>query len=305
MDRTECDTEDDQVARALAEPVRDIAHTPQELAFRLAELKSRSAGSSPASTEDEQDRLARVLRAAREVFGERGYGAPMEDVARRARVGAGSVYRRFPTKDALVRRVALEETALLAEQAREALAWEHEPGKALARFVRVAVESGSGRLVHPDAMVDPSSEEPAVVVLTQYTEELLNEARAAGEVRVDITVQHVLALIGSSPPAHPEPSVRAASCARFLDIMLTGLRDEQRSARTVSDQLSAALRRRVPIEQAKGHLAERFGIDDGQAFDLLRRHARRHRRKLSDVASEVIEGTSDIESLSGPRPERH
>lgn len=64
---------------------------------------------------DAQRNLEHVLRAAREVFGELGYGAPMEDVARRARVGVGTVYRRFPSKDVLVRRIAEEETARLTD----------------------------------------------------------------------------------------------------------------------------------------------------------------------------------------------
>ncbi|MFH0243647.1 TetR/AcrR family transcriptional regulator [Streptomyces sp. HK10] len=98
---------------------------------------------------DAQRNLEHVLRAAREVFGELGYGAPMEDVARRARVGVGTVYRRFPSKDVLVRRIAQEETARLAEQARTALGQEEEPWSALSRFLRTSVDSGAGRLLPP------------------------------------------------------------------------------------------------------------------------------------------------------------
>ncbi|MDH2411371.1 TetR/AcrR family transcriptional regulator [Streptomyces chitinivorans] len=98
---------------------------------------------------DAQRNLEHVLRAAREVFGELGYGAPMEDVARRARVGVGTVYRRFPSKDVLVRRIAQEETARLTEQAREALGQEEEPWSALSRFLRTSVDSGAGRLLPP------------------------------------------------------------------------------------------------------------------------------------------------------------
>ncbi|OEU87450.1 TetR family transcriptional regulator [Streptomyces abyssalis] len=98
---------------------------------------------------DAQRNLEHVLRAAREVFGELGYGAPMEDVARRARVGVGTVYRRFPSKDVLVRRIAAEETARLTEQARTALGQEQEPWSALARFLRTSVASGAGRLLPP------------------------------------------------------------------------------------------------------------------------------------------------------------
>ncbi|WP_374982472.1 TetR/AcrR family transcriptional regulator [Streptomyces fradiae] len=101
---------------------------------------------------DAQRNLEHVLRAAREVFGELGYGAPMEDVARRARVGVGTVYRRFPSKDVLVRRIAQEETARLTDQARAALGQEDEPWSALARFLRTSVASGAGRLLPPQVL---------------------------------------------------------------------------------------------------------------------------------------------------------
>ncbi|WP_326698904.1 TetR/AcrR family transcriptional regulator [Streptomyces sp. NBC_01754] len=101
---------------------------------------------------DAQRNLEHVLRAAREVFGELGYGAPMEDVARRARVGVGTVYRRFPSKDVLVRRIAEEETARLTDQARSALGQEDEPWSALSRFLRTSVASGAGRLLPPHVL---------------------------------------------------------------------------------------------------------------------------------------------------------
>ncbi len=101
---------------------------------------------------DAQRNLEHVLRAAREVFGELGYGAPMEDVARRARVGVGTVYRRFPSKDVLVRRIAEEETARLTDQARAALGEEDEPWSALSRFLRTSVASGAGRLLPPQVL---------------------------------------------------------------------------------------------------------------------------------------------------------
>ncbi|MFJ4899548.1 TetR/AcrR family transcriptional regulator [Streptomyces sp. NPDC088727] len=101
---------------------------------------------------DAQRNLEHVLRAAREVFGELGYGAPMEDVARRARVGVGTVYRRFPSKDVLVRRIAEEETSRLTDQARSALGQEEEPWSALSRFLRTSVASGAGRLLPPQIL---------------------------------------------------------------------------------------------------------------------------------------------------------
>ncbi|MEU9360565.1 helix-turn-helix domain-containing protein [Streptomyces sp. NPDC048301] len=116
---------------------------------------SATAGSAPRSAPlrvDAQRNLEHVLRAAREVFGELGYGAPMEDVARRARVGVGTVYRRFPSKDVLVRRIAEEETARLTDQARSALGQEDDPWSALSRFLRTSVASGAGRLLPPQVL---------------------------------------------------------------------------------------------------------------------------------------------------------
>src|SRR3954463_7412337 len=70
----------------------------------------------------------RVLTAAREVFAEHGREAQMDDVARQAEVGVGTVYRHFPTKEALIEALALEAFERVATAAREALqtedAWE-------------------------------------------------------------------------------------------------------------------------------------------------------------------------------------
>lgn len=145
---------------------------------------------------DAQRNLAHVLRAAREVFGELGYGAPMEDVARRARVGVGTVYRRFPSKDVLVQRIAAEETARLTEQARAALGQEDKPWSALSRFLRTSVASGAGRLLPPGILradgwgtTDPDLSDAAALVPQQRHAEYGNEGRSG------------LRLVGEGTPA--------------------------------------------------------------------------------------------------------
>ncbi len=69
----------------------------------------------------------------------------------------------------------------------------------------------------------------------------------------------------------------------------------------LNEQLQTALNSRVIIEQAKGKLAERLGVDMDQAFTLLRDRARASNRRLSDLARAFIDGT---ESLPGPNPAR-
>ncbi|MHC5907774.1 TetR/AcrR family transcriptional regulator [Streptomyces sp. S6] len=199
---------------------------------------------------DAQRNLEHVLRAAREVFGELGYGAPMEDVARRARVGVGTVYRRFPSKDVLVRRIAEEETARLTDQARAALGQEDEPWSALSRFLRTSVASGAGRLLPPHVLrVGVAEEEarvpqqrsqpgggelrlvpeevldhPGVGSLLEVVGQLVDRARAAGELRADVSVSDVLLVIATAAPSLPDAVQQAAASARLLDILLEGLR---------------------------------------------------------------------------------
>ncbi len=233
---------------------------------------------------DAQRNLEHVLRAAREVFGELGYGAPMEDVARRARVGVGTVYRRFPSKDVLVRRIAEEETSRLTDQARTALGQENEPWSALSRFLRTSVASGAGRLlppqvlrvgvdaeetegVRPEAPRDETSrpdgvrdgfdearvpqqrqvgsaeqgsawgrvieqrtapeqelDDPGAAELLDVVGQLVDRARAAGELRVDVTVADVLLVIATAAPSLPDANQQAAASSRLLDILLEGLR---------------------------------------------------------------------------------
>ncbi|MGW6155605.1 TetR/AcrR family transcriptional regulator [Streptomyces sp. NPDC055144] len=217
---------------------------------------------------DAQRNLEHVLRAAREVFGELGYGAPMEDVARRARVGVGTVYRRFPSKDVLVRRIAEEETSRLTDQARAALGQEDEPWSALSRFLRTSVASGAGRLLPPQVLRVGVADEPAdaagavrdetrvpqqrhavvppdlrlveqrtspvteglpaddagAAELLDVVGQLVDRARAASELREDVTVADVLLVIATAAPSLPDAAQQAAASSRLLDILLEGLR---------------------------------------------------------------------------------
>ena len=70
-----------------------------------------------------------------------------------------------------------------------------------------------------------------------------------------------------------------------------------RHSDTLNEQLQTALNSRVVIEQAKGKLAERLGVDMDQAFSLLRDRARVSNRRLSDLARAFVDGT---EALTGP-----
>jgi transcriptional regulator with GAF, ATPase, and Fis domain len=72
-------------------------------------------------------------------------------------------------------------------------------------------------------------------------------------------------------------------------------------SQVVNAQLMHALESRIVIEQAKGALSERTGLDLGAAFSRMRNHARRHNLKLADVARGVIDGSVSIEELDRSR----
>ncbi|RSS60344.1 TetR/AcrR family transcriptional regulator [Streptomyces sp. WAC06614] len=171
---------------------------------------SHGVGRSTPLRVDAQRNLEHVLRAAREVFGELGYGAPMEDVARRARVGVGTVYRRFPSKDVLVRRIAEEETSRLTEQARAALGQEEEPWQALSRFLRTSVASGAGRLLPPQVLrVGTAAEDGTDAVGAVEAARVPQQRQAAGPV----VGQPELRVVGSRMAAEDEPAEDAGAGA--------------------------------------------------------------------------------------------
>ena len=68
----------------------------------------------------------------------------------------------------------------------------------------------------------------------------------------------------------------------------------------VNEQLNHALNSRIVIEQAKGMVAERLGLNMEQAFSTLRNHARNHNLRLADVAQEIINGTLAPSALGRP-----
>jgi GAF domain-containing protein len=89
----------------------------------------------------------------------------------------------------------------------------------------------------------------------------------------------------------------------LADIATIGILHERalRCSEMLTEQLQIALNSRIVIEQAKGMLAERSGLDFPDVFALLRAHARKHRIRLSDVARRVVDGSMSIDIPSRDR----
>ena len=86
----------------------------------------------------------------------------------------------------------------------------------------------------------------------------------------------------------------------MADIATIGLLHERNSREqtALSEQLQTALHSRVLVEQAKGVLAARAQISVGEAFTVMRAHARRRGLRLTDVATAVVQGSIDVDALT-------
>src|SRR6185437_9640171 len=106
-----------------------------------------------------------------------------------------------------------------------------------------------------------------------------------------------LNLFRADPGTFDADSVRVGQA--LADVATIGLLHERnmRHSDTLNEQLQTALNSRVIIEQAKGKLAERLGIDVNQAFTILRDQARNRNQRLSDLARAFVEGT---QAVTGP-----
>ena len=163
----------------------------------------------------------RILKAARAVFSAAGRDAHLDDVARRAKVGVGTVYRHFPTKDALLEALAREQFDLLTQWAQEAED-APDPWQAFHAMIwRGAELQASDRaLMEAVAAFKPSVAQQAKE-LHASTERLMRRAQAQGEMRADATGEDVrLMMCGLGSVMQ----MSGDGWRRYLTVMLDGLR---------------------------------------------------------------------------------
>jgi AcrR family transcriptional regulator len=156
----------------------------------------------------------RVLDAARRAFAEQGYAVPLDEIAAAAGVGPGTVYRHFPTKEALFEAVSVANVEELAADAR-ARAEAADPDLALGGFLELLAEQAFAKRDLPDALAGADMHDALGV--------LLAKAQEAGGVRRDVTVSDLIALLKGLLHAvrtDPDPDVRH----RLLAVIRDGLR---------------------------------------------------------------------------------
>jgi AcrR family transcriptional regulator len=176
---------------------------------------------------DAQRNRRRVLDAAEQLFAESGNGATIEDIAKQAGVGVGTVCRHFPTKQALLDEVLTESFRELLGDADEALASE-EPAAASEQFVHRLAAHQARRRVLAQQMAAELELPPAAVELKaamrRSITELLERAQSAGAVRTDISPADTALLFAGVAQITAVTGADAALRDRYVAVMLDGLR---------------------------------------------------------------------------------
>jgi AcrR family transcriptional regulator len=170
----------------------------------------------------------RLLDVARQAFAAEGLSVSLDDIARRAGVGAGTLYRHFPTKEALFEAVVHERLRSLVDQART-LGAADDPGAALFEILGRVVADAAAKSDLVDALAGAGIEVRTTVAATaadlrHEVGRLLARAQAAGTVRGDIDTADLMAVLGGVLLALRHPANKGAHPGRALAILLDGLR---------------------------------------------------------------------------------
>jgi AcrR family transcriptional regulator len=167
-----------------------------------------------------------LLTAAADAFAARGADASLEDIARQAGVGIGTLYRHFPNRDALVEAVYRHEVDVLCERADELLE-AMPPDQALAEwmhlFVRhVATKRGMLSLLKPLLSTNPNFSEQTRGRAAAAATKLLEAGVAAGSIRPDVDAGDLLRAVGGICMSTDQD--RSDASERLVGLLFDGLR---------------------------------------------------------------------------------
>lgn len=189
-------------------------------------MTTKKATARKPRADAEQNRAA-LLEAAKAAFADRGANAPLEDIARSAGVGIGTLYRHFPNREALLQEVYADESEKLAAAAERLIASE-EPVDALREWLRLFVRyfttkqlviGALNTLVGPDAKLQASGAHVETAITT-----LARNAEKSGDIKLDVAPMDLLrAVVGLSAYAKPGWEKNAY---KMIDILIAGMRPD-------------------------------------------------------------------------------
>jgi AcrR family transcriptional regulator len=168
-----------------------------------------------------------LLTAAKAAFTETSADTPLEDIARRAGVGIGTLYRHFPTREALVAAVYARELEQLANAADSLLA-QRGAGEALEAWLDLLIDyMATKRVVAAALQADPGEGSrvyaQAGATILPALKRLTETAHAAGDIRADIGFEDILRMMSGLSVGYEKPGWDVGA-RRLLSVMMAGLR---------------------------------------------------------------------------------
>jgi AcrR family transcriptional regulator len=169
----------------------------------------------------------RVLDAAQTAFAEEGLAVPIDEIARRAGVGAGTVYRHFPTKEALYEAILLNHVERLTADA-VSRSRSPDPGQAFFDFLAAMVERGSGNRALAEALAGAGVDvharlSSATRTLYKRLDDLLVAAQRDGAVNTDVSATDLRTLLHAIHLAVERQDGGPEHAARLLTLLRNGL----------------------------------------------------------------------------------
>jgi AcrR family transcriptional regulator len=168
-----------------------------------------------------------VLAAAKRLFADQGLEAQMPDVARAAKVGVGTVYRHFATKDELIAALVAERFERLAQQARESLEMD-DPWEGFSGFIRFAAQiqaDDRGLCEVFGSRADMMDSAARAAELPELCDKLVKRAQRSGQLRKEIEWEDIpMIACGLGSVTQTEIGPATGRWPRLVELILDGLR---------------------------------------------------------------------------------
>jgi AcrR family transcriptional regulator len=177
---------------------------------------------------DAQRNRDRIVEVAREVFREQGYDASLDLVAKRAGVGAGTLYRHFPTRENLVDAIMQSWVDRVDESVGKVLAHEGPPRELLLAWLRayvalVSLHKGGAAKITSAMGRDDSPISPKCQVLTRATDRVVDRLSADDALRPDVTSVQICRLAGGVAAVADQAELPEDAVQPLLDVVAEGL----------------------------------------------------------------------------------
>lgn len=189
-------------------------------------LLAQAPGDRSLRRDAERNRL-RIIQAAQEVFAAQGLGAGLNDIAHHAGVGVGTVYRRFPDKDALIDAAMHDQVDLMLGIAAEAIASPRAWDGLVLLLDRGLAVLASNLGLREIALGSGAHQayEAAANRFVPFVETLLRRAEAEGDIRAGVTVEDLMMVqCMVSEVARHSVGIRPDAWRRYLQLLMDGIR---------------------------------------------------------------------------------